>query len=113
MLKKIALIVGLLAFVTYVQAYDMYWAIKLQKTLYENELNPVGRWLMEVDNGDVSLFMASKLVGTVLALSLASLLCVRNYRLGLIVCCAFALFQGFLLWFLNYGDILLSSGLAR
>lgn len=106
MVRKIAVVVVLLAFVTFVQAYDMYWAIKLRESLYANELNPVGRWLIKVDGGDVSLFMALKLIGTVLTLSIISLLCVRRYQIGLVVCCAFAAFQGFLLWFLNYGHIL-------
>ncbi len=106
MIKKIAFVVALLAFVTFVQAYDMYWAIKLQESLYQNELNPIGRWLIAADDGDVSLFMAAKLISTVLVLSLASFLCIKNYRIGLITCCALSAFQGFLLWFLNYGDIL-------
>jgi len=47
-------------FVGFVECYDIYWSIKLQETLYGNELNPVGRFLISLDGGDVALFMAMK-----------------------------------------------------
>ena len=31
-------------------------------------MNPVGRWLIELDDGDVALFMGIKTAGTILAL---------------------------------------------
>ena len=95
----------LLAFVAIVSAYDMYWAIKLQDSLYANELNPMVRWLMRLDGGDVALAMSLKMIGTITALSLTTLICIRRFSVGFIVCCSLALFQAFLLWFLHYGHL--------
>lgn len=48
-------------FVGFVECYDVYWSIKLQETLYGNELNPIGRFLISLDGGDVALFMTMKI----------------------------------------------------
>lgn len=47
-------------FVGFVEVYDVYWSIKLQDVLLDSELNPVGRFLISLDGGDVALFMALK-----------------------------------------------------
>ena len=51
-----------------ISAVDLYWSIVYQSQLYEIELNPLGRLLISMDNGGVSLFMAVKMLGTVAAL---------------------------------------------
>ncbi len=56
-------------FIALVVSIDVYFAIKLQGNLYENELNPIGRWLMDMDDGDVALFMAFKFLGALIVLS--------------------------------------------
>ena len=56
---------GMRAVIVLVSAIDVFWAIKVRDNLIE--LNPMGRWLMSLDSGDVALFMACKLVGTVMA----------------------------------------------
>jgi hypothetical protein len=56
-------------FIALVASIDVYFAIKLQNELYNNELNPVGKWLMDMDGGDVALFMALKFLGTLIVLS--------------------------------------------
>jgi len=53
-------------------AYDTYLSIKYRDSLYESELNPIGRWLIEQDQGDVALFMGIKMAGTILALGILS-----------------------------------------
>tara|TARA_R110002110_G_scaffold63394_7_gene176378 strand:+ start:482 stop:796 length:315 start_codon:yes stop_codon:yes gene_type:complete len=52
-----------------ISSVDVYFAIKLQNDLYDNEINPIGKWLMDMDNGDVALFMALKFLGTLIVLS--------------------------------------------
>ncbi len=47
-------------FVGFVEVYDVYWSIKLQDVLLDNEQNPIGRFLISLDGGDVALFMALK-----------------------------------------------------
>lgn len=56
---------GMRAIIVLASAVDVFWAIKVRDHLIE--LNPMGQWLMQLDDGDVSLFMACKLVGTILA----------------------------------------------
>ena len=53
-----------------ISAVDIYWSIVYQDLLYAVELNPMGRLLIEMDNGGVALFMAVKMFGTVAALGL-------------------------------------------
>jgi hypothetical protein len=71
-------------------AYDTYLSIKHRETLYENELNPIGRWLIERDHGDVALFMGVKMAGTILALGIMCYyFSVRPWRalfVGLVLC---------------------------
>lgn len=51
-----------------VSAVDVFYAIKFQKSLMELEENPVGLHLLQISNGDISLFMGLKVAGTVLVL---------------------------------------------
>ncbi len=51
-----------------VSVFDIYITFKLQSLIYDNELNPIGRWLIELDNGSVALFMTAKAVGLSLIL---------------------------------------------
>ena len=52
----------------FVECYDVYWSIKLQETLYQNEINPIGAFLISLDGGDVALFMAMKVMTIVVIL---------------------------------------------
>ena len=54
-----------LVFISLVASYDSYLAVKLRDTLYSEELNPLGRLLIRMDNGDVALFMGAKMLGTI------------------------------------------------
>jgi len=53
-----------------ISSVDLYWAVKNQHIMLYNEQNPVGRYLMRQDDGDVALFMGVKMAGTILALGL-------------------------------------------
>ena len=54
----------------FISAIDLYWAVKNQHIMLENEENPVGRYLIRLDDGSVALFMGVKMAGTILALGL-------------------------------------------
>ena len=56
-------------FIAFVEIYDMYLSIKLSDILYEQELNPIGRFLMRLDGGDVALFMALKMSAILIVLT--------------------------------------------
>ena len=86
-----------------VSSIDTYFAIKYSDVLYHMELNPVGRWLIEADGGDVSLFMAAKLFGTWLASFFGMLLFLYRRSLGIITSLAVCMMQIALLFFLTMG----------
>jgi hypothetical protein len=69
-------------FIGLVSCVDMYFAIKLQDTLYASELNPLGRLLIEWDAGDVALFMGAKCAGTCLVLGYLILVRCKNKKLA-------------------------------
>jgi len=102
--KHTVLKVFLWLFVIIVAAIDVYFAIKLQDSLLEFELNPIGKVLITMDDGSVALFMASKFFGTVVALAAVPVI---NYKYGnrwaLIYITIAAVIQMLLLYFLIYG----------
>jgi len=57
-------------FIGVASAFDIYMSIKTQEYLFHLEMNPIGRWLIWHDGGDIALFMGVKTAGTVLALGL-------------------------------------------
>jgi hypothetical protein len=69
-----------LIFISLVASYDSYLAVKLRDTLYGAELNPFGKLLIRMDNGDVALFMGLKMLGTISVLGI--LLFLYNYKEG-------------------------------
>ena len=84
-----------------VSAVDIYWSIVLQDVLIETELNPLGKLLIEHDEGSVALFMFFKVVGLVVVLgSLIILYCHKKRIAWLSISGVFA-FQIWLLWYLN------------
>lgn len=72
--------------ILFVSSVDIYWSIKVQDQLLKNELNPIGRSLIIMDDGDVALFMAVKSFGTMLALAFLILLHIYYRRLSFVVC---------------------------
>jgi len=88
-----------------VSAYDTYWSFKNQNTLYDAEQNPIGRWLMELDGGDVALFMTVKMLGTLIVLNAIPL--VGRFRKSwcLPIAGSVATFQLLLFAYLNWGDL--------
>ena len=56
-------------FIAAVSAADVYCSIKYEYELLTEELNPIGRWLMQLDGGSVSLFMSCKFFCNLLALA--------------------------------------------
>ena len=85
-------------FIVTVSALDVFLTIKFDNGI--QELNPLGRWLMFIDSGDVALFMALKLLGTCTACWLMGVVYFHSKRVGLAVTFGAAVFQLWLFWFL-------------
>ena len=47
-----------------ISAIDIYWLSKNRDFIIPMEKNPLGTWLLHADNGDVSLFILCKFLGT-------------------------------------------------
>ena len=53
-----------------VSTVDFYYLVKTRSVIMELEQNPIGRYFIELDKGDISIFIAAKFFGTVSALYL-------------------------------------------
>jgi len=113
-----AIIHGLLAFlyvavIATVAAYDIYLTFQYQHTLYEMELNPIGRWIMDLDNlkipgvypvepPDVIPFVTLKSIGTLIVVGVISGLVAKWSRVGHSVGIGVSTFQLGLAAFLTF-----------
>lgn len=88
-------------FIGSVSSYDAYLTLKYEDSIVAMELNPVGQFLLHLDEGDPSLFMAIKFAGTVIVLGVLNLLHRVAPRFGLSMTGAVASFQAVLLAFLT------------
>ena len=103
MIKKITYAILWLS-IGLISAIDVYWSIVLQEVLIETELNPVGQFLIRVSNGDVALFMFCKVMGLVVVLGILAILYSYKRRIAWYSIIGVAVFQFWLLWYLNAGD---------
>lgn len=86
-----------------VSAFDVYMSVEYQNTLYEAEMNPLGRYLMDIKDGEISLFMGCKSLGTIFTLGILCLLWENHKRIALGVITGVAVFQLLLLILLMIG----------
>lgn len=91
------------AVVWIVSAVDVYWSIYLGDTLHRNELNPIGRWLIALDNGNVALFMAVKFLGTTFVLAILPLIFIYRKDIGYAITCGLGSLMCGLFYFLYWG----------
>ena len=88
-----ALVSVYLVVIAMVAIYDIYLTLQYQKTLYEMELNPIGRWIMGLDNlkfpgvypvtpPNIMPFVVLKSTGTLIVLGSISFLVSRWGRIG-------------------------------
>ena len=82
-----------------ISSIDIYWAITNQDMMMELEENPVGRYLIEKDDGSIALFMCVKVAGTVIALGSLVILYhwKKKYAWPIIIALTIAQF-----WLLHY-----------
>lgn len=84
-----------------VSVHDSILIILNDDVIFEVEQNPIGRWLIAIQNGSVHLFVATKLIGT--ALVCASLVTLHQHaqRIALAVASGLSIFQCILLIYLQ------------
>ncbi len=88
-------------FIGAVSSYDAYLTLKFEDSIVAMELNPLGQFLLHLDEGDPSLFMAIKFVGTLIVLGVLNLIHRLAPSFGLKMTSAVASFQACLLGFLT------------
>lgn len=90
-----------LLFVAVVSLYDGYLVIRTGELILDFEKNPVGLYLIQLNGGDPSLFLAAKAVGTFFVLAALAMLYQRAPRYAYPSATAVAAFQAGLLVFLE------------
>lgn len=88
-------------FVAMVSVHDALLIVMNHQVIYEVEQNPIGRWLIEMQGGDVWLFVLAKLAGTAVVCSLLVTLYEARARLATVAAVALAFFQLALLCYLT------------
>ncbi len=100
-LEASALVLAMMwLFIAAIATVDVYCSIKYEYELLTEELNPIGRWLMELDGGSVSLFMACKFFCNLVALGALQLLYFVHRPLCLIAAGVLTALQGVLAFLL-------------
>jgi hypothetical protein len=83
-----------------ISVIDGYLVWHCASVIGEVELNPLGRWLLFLGNGNVWVFLLSKSIGTILVCMILLKLYRHNPKLGLAASVPIASFQVGLLVFL-------------
>lgn len=96
------ILMALWLFIGTVAAYDVYLSVKYQDTLQFEEVNPLGKWLLQIDNGSVAVFMGCKFLGTLIALGTVILLYCYKRQMGLTVASVLAAVQAFVASYLLF-----------
>ena len=90
------------AVIVLVAAIDTYWLSKNRLIMEQSEKNPIGRYLLSLDDGDVSLFILFKFIGTYIVLAALYGLLQRHPRKALFMGCLLAFLQICLLLYLYH-----------
>jgi hypothetical protein len=91
--------------------YDMVLTVRYAETLKQLELNPVGRWLMQLDQipkntePDLTSFLFAKGLGTAIVLLVIFIMTQRRARLGHPIGFGVSLCQVVLAMYLCYGTV--------
>jgi hypothetical protein len=94
----------------FVSAYDIFLTIKYVESLPSLELNPVGRWMMSLDQGpacelnQIAAFITGKFAGNFLVLCIIELMAKWRHRAAAVVALSVASIQLLLFAFLQFSD---------
>ncbi|MBW3599884.1 MAG: hypothetical protein KY475_21755 [Planctomycetes bacterium] len=84
-----------------VSVHDAALVVLHYSVIRESEWNPIGRWLIDLQHGDVWLFVQLKMCGTAVVGAVLVTMYGRRRRLAFTVAAAVACFQVGLLLFLS------------
>ncbi len=90
-------------FVGAVSAYDGWLLVRNQEVILAVEENPLCRWLIELDQGNVGLLLQFKAAGTAAVVLALKVIHVFSARWSVLITIAIALFQAGLLAYLMIG----------
>ena len=96
--RQTRLFLALSLFVIFVSVVDGYLVLRNRHFL--QELNPVGRFLIQLNGGQVWYLLAAKFAGTVISCGLLLLVYWKKRPLGIIIAASLAMLQMCLLLFL-------------
>jgi len=85
-----------------VSLFDTWLIVKHASILHSTEQNPIGCFLLDVANGNVGLFVRTKLVGTSIVVAILIHLFISFQTLSAPVTRCVTLFQLWLLWYLCF-----------
>lgn len=85
-----------------VSLYDTFLIIKYSEPLRQMEENPVGRWLIAVGDGQVGIFVRVKLAGTLIVMTVLTVLQRIRSRKTLPVTTSLAAYQTGLFTYLTF-----------
>jgi hypothetical protein len=80
-------------FIGAVSAMDCYLVFRFRDLMWELEENPIGRYLIELDNGNVTVFILTKAAGTVVVMCVLAGLYVYRRRWSFPITGSIAAFQ--------------------
>jgi hypothetical protein len=92
---------GMWLLIACVSSFDTYLTIRFQEHLFYEEMNPIARFLLQIDGWEPSLLIGAKFLGSILVLGFIAALYSQNRRIGLIVTSGLASFQLALLVYLT------------
>ena len=85
-----------------ISGIDIYWLSKNRDYIVTLEENPLGKYLLNVDNGDVSLFILCKFLGTYVVIAILYYLKNNQIKYVPTIAITLAIAQVFLLFYLYY-----------
>lgn len=99
--RKVLLFAACCLFVAAVSVHDATLVVLNDGVIVQEEQNPLGRWLLDLQGGEVWLFVLVKLVGTAVVCATLITLYRHRQRIGMAVAVALAAFQLALLSYLS------------
>ena len=100
--RRIVHICGMI--IVMVAAIDTYWLSKNRSIIIHVEQNPIGQYLINLNDGDVSVFILCKMIGTYTVICMLYTILYYSPRHAIGIATMLALAQLFLLYYLYYWE---------
>lgn len=90
------------AIILFVSVYDTWLTIRFEECMMQHEENPIGRWLIKIEGGDVGLFVRFKVAGTIFVMTVLGVMYRIRSRKYLPVTGSVAAYQAMLFVYLTF-----------